>query len=245
MTHKSKASHIGSCLSVIDLLSVVFSQKILDSNSKDNDVLLSKGHAAAGLYGVLDSLDMLPSAISTYCEDGSQLYGHVNHHASQNIPLSTGSLGHGLPFGVGMALSNQRLGIKQKTIVIVSDGELNEGTTWECALVVAQHKLLELILIIDRNGIQSLGFTEDTLKLNPIDEKWESFGWEVIEVNGHDHAEILEALSRKSSKPICIIANTIKGKGVSFMEDSIQWHYKSPSLEEMKVAFTEIDSTSI
>jgi transketolase len=243
MTFRSKASHIGSCLSVIDLLAVAFTQKMLDINYNHNEILLSKGHAAAGLYSVLNALDLLETPLQSYCEDGSQLYGHVNHHVSQQIPLSTGSLGHGLPFGLGIAIANKKHRNRQKTIVIISDGELNEGTTWESALVAPQHSLSELILIIDRNQIQSLGFTEETLRLNPIDKKWESFGWDVIEIDGHDHAEILRAISTKSRKPLCVIANTVKGKGVSFMEDSIAWHYKSPTLEELNIALAEIDTT--
>lgn len=241
MTTRSKASHIGSCLSVIDLLAVAFSQKTLDEFSSNNEILLSKGHAAAGLYAVLDALHLLKHSLESYCEDESQLYGHVNHHASSQIPLSTGSLGHGLPFALGVALSNKKLGNKQKTIVVISDGELNEGTTWESALVAPQHELSEMILIIDRNRIQSLGFTEETLRLDPIASKWESFGWDVIEIDGHNHTEILHAISSKNTKPLCVIANTVKGKGVTFMENSIEWHYKAPSIEEMDLAFSEID----
>jgi len=231
MTNRSKASHIGSCLSVIDLLAVAFSQKTLDEFSSNNEILLSKGHAAAGLYAVLDAFHLLKHPLESYCEDESQLYGHVNHHASSQIPLSTGSL----------ALSNKKLGNKQKTIVVISDGELNEGTTWESALVAPQHELSEMILIIDRNRIQSLGFTEETLRLDPIASKWESFGWDVIEIDGHNHFEILHAISSKNTKPLCVIANTVKGKGVTFMENSIEWHYKAPSTEEMNLAFSEID----
>lgn len=244
MTNQSKASHIGSCLSVIDLLAVVFTQKNLVTSASRNDVLLSKGHAAAGLYAVLDALNLLLEPLDTYCKDGSQLYGHVNHHASAQIPLSTGSLGHGLPFAIGLAISNEKLNFQQKTIVILSDGELNEGTTWESALVASQNNLSNLILIIDRNGIQSLGYTEETLRLNPIAPKLESFGWNVVEIDGHDHEKILDGISRESDKPLCIIATTVKGKGVSFMENSIAWHYKSPTLEELHLAFAEIDEAS-
>jgi transketolase len=244
MTHNSKASHVGSCLSVIDLLAVAFTQKISNAASVNNEILLSKGHAAAALYSVLDALNLLDLPLSSYCEDGAQLYGHVNHHASSLIPLSTGSLGHGLPFALGLALANKKLGLKQKTIAIISDGELNEGTTWESALVAPQHELSNLILVIDRNGIQSLGFTEETLKLNPINTKWESFGWNVQIIDGHNHREIFNALDIESDRPICIIADTIKGKGVSFMENSIAWHYKSPSKAELEIGYSEIDATT-
>lgn len=244
MTHLSKASHVGSCLSVIDLLAVAFTQKVSEAESANNEIILSKGHAAAALYSVLDALNLLHLPLSTYCEDGAQLYGHVNHHASLQIPLSTGSLGHGLPFALGLSIANKKLKLTQKTLVVISDGELNEGTTWESALVAPQHELSNLILIIDRNGIQSLGFTEETLKLNPINTKWESFGWNVHIIDGHNHAEILKVLKTEADRPTCIIANTIKGKGVSFMENSIAWHYKSPNKAEVEMAYAEIDKNS-
>lgn len=242
MTSEKSASHIGSCFSVIDILSVLFAQKILDKDRSQDEIILSKGHAAAGLYAVLDSFNLLDCDLADYCEENSQIYGHVNHHASSGILLSTGSLGHGLPFGVGVALANKFNKIEATTYVVVSDGELNEGTTWESALVAAHHELVNLVVVIDRNRIQSLGFTEETLKLDPIKDKWEAFGWEVFEIDGHNHEEILNACENSAHKPTCIVANTIKGKGVSFMEDTIAWHYKSANKEELNQAIMEIKS---
>jgi transketolase len=233
MTHASKASHIASCLSVIDVLTVALVEKFSSKNPDTYDVLLSKGHAAAALYSVLDAVGELGLPLDSYCHDESPLYGHVNHHASPHIPLSTGSLGHGLPFGLGIALAKKLNGIKQKTVVIMSDGECDEGTTWESAMIANHHKLDQLVAVIDRNKIQSLGNTEDVLKLEPFKEKWIAFGWEVRDIDGHDHDEILNALKKQSDRPVCIIANTVKGKGVHFMEDSVAWHYKSPNDEEL------------
>lgn len=240
MTSAAKTSHIGACLSVIDILSTLFVLKQNIQSHHNDNIILSKGHAAAALYSVLDSMNMLEFNLNDYCKNGSQLYGHINHHASVEIPLSTGSLGHGLPFGLGMALASKKKGTKSRTYVVVSDGELNEGTTWESALVAGHHNLNNLTVIIDRNRIQSLGFTEEIIKLDPIASKWKAFGWEVVEINGHDIGEIIETLEVDYEKPLCIVANTIKGKGVSFMENTLEWHYQSPSLEQLEAAVQEV-----
>jgi transketolase len=236
MTHTSKASHIASCLSVIDILSVAFAYKFERINTDQMDVLLSKGHAAAALYAVLDAFGELNYPLDTYCQDGSPLYGHVNHHANKHIPLSTGSLGHGLPFGMGLALAKKKTNINEPTVVIMSDGECNEGTTWESAMVASHHGLNKLVTIIDRNRIQSLGNTEEILQLEPLIDKWTTFGWSVFEIDGHNHSAIRESLIAESQQPVCIIANTVKGKGVAFMENSVEWHYKSPNAEEIGIA---------
>ena len=241
MTAKARTSHIGSCFSVIDILALLFSVKFNSKPNNNDDVILSKGHAAAALYATLDAYNALDSDPDTFCEDGSKIYGHVNHHASSYIPLSTGSLGHGLPFGVGLSLAKKKRKLNELTIVVMSDGELNEGTTWESALISAHQELNNLIVVIDRNNIQSLGFTEETLRLEPIDAKWNSFGWETRIVNGHDLGELYDAIYMKSVKPICVIAETTKGKGVSFMENTIEWHYKSASDSELINATLEIE----
>lgn len=243
MTHESKASHIGSCLSVIDILTIAFIKKFENENPKEFDVLLSKGHAAAALYSVLDAIHKLDFPLESYCKDSSPLYGHVNHHASPHIPLSTGSLGHGLPYGLGIALAKKMRGTDNKTIVVMSDGECDEGTTWESAMIASHHKLTNLIAIIDRNRIQSLGNTEEVLKLEPLKEKWTNFGWNVIEIDGHNHDEIRKNLTTKAENPTCLIANTIKGKGVNFMENSLTWHYKSPTISELALAIELVTKT--
>lgn len=242
MTHVSKASHIGSCLSVVDILTVAYIEKFSSPSVENYDVILSKGHAAAALYATLSALGKLNYSLDSYCKDSSPLYGHVNHHASKHIPLSTGSLGHGLPFAVGVALAKKINGIQGKTLVIISDGECNEGTTWESALLANHHNLSNLIVIIDRNGIQSLGDTENVLQLESLIDKWKSFGWATIEIDGHNISQIKEEISQNMDKPLCLIAKTIKGKGVDFMENELAWHYKSPSETELIEAIQKIES---
>lgn len=240
MTSEAKTSHIGACLSVIDILATLFTLKVNLPSHQHNNIILSKGHAAAALYSVLDSMELLKTELNEYCKNGSQLYGHINHHASADIPLSTGSLGHGLPFALGMAFSARIKRESTGTFVVISDGELNEGTTWESALVAGHHALDNLTVIIDRNGIQSLGFTEDIVKLDSIAAKWNAFNWLTIEIDGHNIDEIIHALMLESDKPKCIIANTVKGKGVSFMEGELKWHYKSASSDELLSAISEV-----
>ena len=241
MTSKARASHIGSSLSVMDVLSILFAVKFNSSTNANDEIILSKGHASAALYAVLDSYGELNVNLDSYCENGSQIYGHVNHHASRHVSLSTGSLGHGFPFAVGIALAKKKLAKSDLTVVVISDGELNEGTTWESTLVAAHHELSNLIVVVDRNKIQSLGFTEDTLKLEPVIDKFEAFGWETRSIDGHSYDEIYDAVYTQSNKPICVIASTTKGKGVKFMENTIEWHYKSPNESELIEAISEIN----
>lgn len=243
MVNKSKTSHIGSALSVMDIISCLYVSNLY-SDSKGNDhlrIVFSKGHATTAVYAVLNSLDLISEQmIENYCNDGSQTYGHINHLVHESIELSTGSLGHGLPFGVGMALASKRLNRTEKIVVVMSDGECNEGTTWESALIASHHNLTNLIVIIDRNNIQSFGMTEEVLRLNPFVDKWNSFGWKTKTINGNSCDEILSNLNQVSG-PTCLIAETTKGKGVSFMENQLAWHYKSPSDEELILASNEIN----
>lgn len=243
MTSAAAVSHVGSSLSVVDILSSTFSLYSYQNKIDFLDLILSKGHAAAALYAVLDSLNFLDASLENYCKDGSTIYGHINHKASKKIPLSTGSLGHGLPFGLGMAMASKIKKVEKRIVVVISDGELNEGTTWESALLASHHNLKNLTVIIDRNRIQSLGHTEQILKLDPLPPKWQSFGWDVVEIDGHDHKSIIQALLKDPEKPLCVIANTVKGKGVSFMENELKWHYKYASPEEVELAIGEIEKS--
>lgn len=239
----SKSSHIGSSFSVIDILAVLYSRK-LNENRKGDTVIFSKGHAAAGFYSILANLKLIDkSLLLSYCKDGSLFGGHVTHTATSEVKFSTGSLGHGLPFATGIAYSNKIDNLDKKIYVLISDGECDEGTTWESALFASHHSLSNLCLIIDRNNLQSLKTTEETLKLEPFSLKWEAFGWQVNQVDGHSHENlkaILNKLDYASGKPQVIIANTIKGKGVSFMENKISWHYKTPTQDEFNIAKSEI-----
>lgn len=247
MTHHSGASHIGSCFSVLDIVSVLYSSNfdIYLENWKDNKsnrVILSKGHAIAALYAALATKGFFPiGQLDNYCKNGSMLGGHPNHLVP-GVELSTGSLGHGLPYATGIALAKKKLGYGGQVFVIMSDGELDEGTTWESALFAQHNNLCNLTVIVDRNFLQSLESTESTLSLEPLDEKFRSFNWEVETIDGHDHIKLINVLSKTQLKPKLIIAETIKGKGVSFMENEVKWHYKSPNQEEFEKAVKEIEN---
>lgn len=246
----SNSSHIGSNLSLADLLAHIYGYwlnvRSTDPHWENRDrFILSKGHAAASLYSVLAHTGFFdPTLLDRYCEDGSPLYGHISHHSVAGIEFSTGSLGHGLSLATGMALGMKRSSMDPKTVVVLSDGECDEGSTWEAAMFAAHHKLENLIAIVDYNKIQAMGHTRDVLDLEPFAKKWEAFGWTVKEIDGHSHDEIHDALTALpfgNGKPSVIIAHTIKGKGISFMEDKLLWHYRSPRPEELVQARQELE----
>lgn len=249
MCSASGASHIGSALSVIDILAVLYSgvARIGPQNLSNPDrdhIIVSKGHAAAGLYAVLGHAGFFPvGLLDSYCDDGAELGGHVTAGKVPGVEFSTGSLGHGLPFGVGLSLSRKRRGLGGRTFVVMSDGECDEGTTWESALLASHHGLGSLLVVIDRNRLQSFTSTELTLRLEPFAEKWRSFGWRVVECDGHDHDDLASALGEVPDQetPTVVIGKTIKGKGVPFMEDDIAWHYRSPNSEELASALAAQD----
>ena len=242
MTFASQASHIGSSLSIIDILSVIATGVELACNGKLGDeLIISKGHAAAGAYAVLAHSGYIPlDLLETYSKDGSALGGHVTSTHASVINLSTGSLGHGLPFSIGRALAKKRLGIRGQSFVILSDGECDEGSNWEAALLASHLELENVSAIIDRNFLQSLKSTEDTVRLEPLADKWLAFNWDVAEVDGHSHEELSQVIFRQSNRPKLTIANTVKGQGVSFMENSVPWHYNSPNAEELAIAIGEL-----
>jgi transketolase len=247
MVHRANSSHVGSSLSVVDILSVLYGgvANVSATNLHDRErdlVIVSKGHAAAATYAVLAEVGILPLEwLKTYSADGAVLGGHVTSHGVPGVELSTGSLGHGLPFALGVAIAASRAGSSRKSFVVMSDGECDEGTTWESAMLAAHHRLGNLVVIIDRNGIQSLGSTESTVQLEPFAEKWRAFRWDVYEVDGHDHEALRDALnSPPTAAPRVIIASTVKGKGVSFMENTVLWHYRSPNDGEFAAAMEEL-----
>lgn len=245
MTHAAQVSHVASALSVVDILAAIYSRKSAPTPSEVDSqfrelIILSKGHAASALYAILAELDFFPAEwLNSYCDDSAALGGHVTSTGVPGVELSTGSLGHGLPYGVGIAISRKKSGIQSPVIVVISDGECNEGTTWESALIANRFKLDNLVVIIDRNRIQSLDFTEKTIPLEPLSDKWCAFGWEVSEVDGHSIKDIQLAIKSRQACKV-IIANTTKGKGVSFMENTIKWHYKSPNDSELSLALDEV-----
>ncbi len=247
MIAKAKASHVGTCLSMADLLAVLYGAYLhVDARrphwEERDRLIVSKGHGAAILYAVLAESGFFPVAdLMTYGQDGSPLTGHVSHHVA-GVELSTGSLGHGLPVGCGLALAAQRDVRASRTCVIVSDGELDEGSNWEAILFAGHHKLDSLTALIDYNKIQSFGSVKDVLDLEPLADKWRSFGWTLIEIDGHDHAAILAALhADHAGKPKAILAHTIKGKGVGFMEGQLAWHYKSPDAAQLAEALAGLE----
>lgn len=251
MTHFGKSSHVGSALSIADILAVLYG-KILRVDPKtprwqDRDrFILSKGHAGAAVYATLAESGFFPvSRLSQHYQDGSDLSGHVSHKGIAGVEVSTGSLGHGLSIGAGIAYAAKLDEKEHRTFVLMSDGECDEGSIWEAAMFAAHFKLSNLIAIIDYNKIQSLAPVEETIGLEPFALKWRSFGWRTVEVDGHDHGSLESVLSRDSlntlTTPLCVIAHTTKGKGVSFMENQVLWHYRTAQGEEFEAALKELE----
>jgi transketolase len=236
-TFDAQSSHIGSCLSIVEILYVLYFLKL----KKRDTFILSKGHAALALYSTLFEKKIISKKIlDSYGKNNSHLMSHVSHKV-RGIEFSTGSLGHGLPYAVGKALGEKVNRTKNKVYVLISDGELNEGTTWESLLFASFHRLDNLNIIVDYNKIQSLDFIKNVLKIEPLKKKINSFNCNVIKIDGHNIEKILKSLiTKKNGKPNFIIANTIKGKGIDFMENSIAWHYKSPNKLELDLALSQL-----
>lgn len=250
MVYRAGASHVATGLSMADILAVLYCgvARVDPSEPKAPDrdrVILSKGHGAAAFYAALAESGFIPtSALETFCQDGTQLAGHVSHHVP-GVDFSTGSLGHGLSIGCGVALGFKRRGWPSRAFVILSDGECDEGSIWEAALFAPHHALDNLVAIVDYNGIQSFGSVSEVLELEPFAEKWAAFRWDVHVVDGHDHGALQAAFARLPSvpgRPHVIIARTVKGKGVSFMEGQLSWHYRSPTAEQLRAALEEVES---
>ena len=245
MCNLGGSSHVGSCLSIADIMAVLYGAVLRhDSGRPDwqerDRFILSKGHAAACVYAVLAERGFFSATIlDDYYRNGSRLSGHVSAKGLPGVEFSTGSLGHGLGVGAGMAFQLRRLGGQQRTFVLLGDGECDEGSVWEAAMFAAHHKLGRLCAIVDYNKLQSLGPVADTIGLEPFDAKWASFGWRVVHVNGHDHEALHGALARPGNPndpPLCLIAHTIKGAGVPFMENQVLWHYRVPRGPEYDAA---------
>jgi transketolase len=207
--------------------------------------ILSKGHGCAGLYATLAERGFFPLAwLDDFCANGSRLTGHVSHVGVPGVEVSTGSLGHGLPIACGMALALRRENVPARVVALMSDGECDEGSVWEAALFAAHHGLDNLTILVDYNKIQSLGRVEDILRLEPLAAKWRAFGWAAPEIDGHDFKaidDVLGAVPAEPGRPTCVVAHTVKGRGVSFMENSVLWHYRSPDPDELRLALAEID----
>lgn len=251
MVHRANASHIGGAYSMTDILAVLYNDILNMTPSTRNDpdrdrFFLSKGHSCAALYAVLALKDFFPiEELDTYAEDGSRFISHVSHYIP-GVEASSGSLGHILSIACGVAyaakLNNKRFNV----YCLISDGELDEGSNWEPILFAPQHKLNNLILIVDYNKIQSLGNVRDILDLEPLASKFEAFGWQVHEVDGHNTTELEASLRlisvHKTDKPHVVVAHTIKGKGVDFMENKLLWHYRAPNKELFEEAMKQLNA---
>lgn len=250
MTHDANSSHVGSSLSMVELLAVLYG-KVLNIDPKQPDAadrdrfILSKGHGCAAFYAVLAETGFFPGEwLSDFYNNGSRLAGHATHSHIPGVEVSTGSLGHGLSLATGMALAGKRDSASYRVFGLLSDGECDEGSIWEPALFAPQHELDNLVVIVDYNKIQSLGTTKEVMDLEPFTDKWLAFRWGVREIDGHDIVAIdsaLHAVPFEVGRPSCIIAHTVKGKGVSFMEEKLLWHYRSPQGEEFDAALRELE----
>lgn len=249
MHFRAKSGHLGSGLSAIDLLAYLYKTWLKPGDR----FVLSKGHAASALYATLNHVGLLSDhELATYYQDGTLLPAHPAARALEAIPAATGSLGHGLSIVAGMAFSSQVIfGDDKKYACLLSDGECNEGAVWEAAMFAAHHKLRNLTVIVDKNGLQGFGKSDEVLSLGSLAQKWEAFGFATLEIDGHDFNDIHRALAptaaaARADRPLCVVANTVKGKGVRFMENKLEWHYlplTEAQYAEAKAELRERDAT--
>jgi transketolase len=250
MSHAAQAAHLASALSCCDILAAAYWHALRIDPKKPDDPLrdrfiLSKGHAAAALYAALAFRGFYEEAVlDTYCQDGGKLAEHPPAHGLPGVEAATGSLGHGLSIGAGMALAARINGQRYRVFAVLSDGENNEGSVWEAAMFAAGQKLANLCVVVDYNKWQATARSNETLALAPLREKWAAFGWDAHEVDGHDVADLARRLAaipdHGEGKPVALVANTVKGKGVSFMEDDNNWHYRAPTADEVRKAHVEL-----
>ena len=249
MVYEAQLGHPGGDFSAADILATLYFGVLRFDPRKPDDpgrdrFVMSKGHCTGAFYAVLAGAGYFPEELlSTYMQPLSRLNGHPNRNYLPGVETNTGPLGHGLPVATGIAIAGQMDGADWRTFVLTGDGELQEGSNWEAALNAGHRRLEALTLIIDRNRLQQGAGTEETAGLDPLDDKLRAFGWQVVMVDGHDHRALYDVLSaspRDRGKPLCVIANTIKGKGVSFMHDNVSWHHGVPSKEQYEQAMREL-----
>jgi transketolase len=254
MIYNAKLGHIGGDLSATDILVTLYFAVLHVDPRKPNlperdRFILSKGHCAGALYTTLAHAGFFPlEELDTVVQPLSRLNGHPDRNKVPGVETNTGPLGHGLPVAVGSALASKLTGATWRVFVLTGDGELQEGSNWEAAMSAAHFQLDNLVVIVDRNRLQQGDWTERTMHLDPLADKWRAFGWSVEEVDGHNYAQLLDVFARapfESGKPTCIIANTHKGKGVSFMQDKAAWHHKVPNSEEFAAALKELEEVAL
>lgn len=252
MSHAAQAAHLASSLSCCDIVAAAYWHVLKVDPQAPRDQLrdrfiLSKGHAATALYAALAFKGFFPEAeLTTYCQDGGRLAEHPPANLLPGVEAATGSLGHGLPIGCGMALSGRIAKLSFRVYALLSDGENNEGSVWEAAMFAAAQKLENVCVIVDYNKWQATARSNETLMLAPLADKWRAFGWDAFETDGHDIAklaDLMHNIPNGSGKPVAIVAHTVKGKGVSFMEDDNNWHYRAPTADEVKKAHKELGLT--
>ena len=250
MVHAARLGHPGGDLSAADILAALFFGVLnidpLNPRQPDRDrFIMSKGHCSAALYATLAEAGFFPrERLAEYMKPLSMLSGHPDRNKVPGVEANTGPLGHGLPIGVGAAIAAKITGAAWKTFVLTGDGELQEGSNWEAAMAAAQFRLDNLTVIVDRNRLQQGDETELTVGLEPLAERWRSFGWAVVEMDGHDMTALVETLRGvpfQAGRPSCVIAHTHKGRGVSFMEDRVEWHNRVPTEQELAAALAELD----
>jgi transketolase len=246
MTHYSKSSHVGSCLSIVEILYTLYFRILrvdpCNPGLNERDIfILSKGHGSAALYATLAERGFFPlEYLDRYYVDGGLLPGHLDREAVPGIEVSSGSLGHGLSIGIGMAIANRTVHNPGRVFVLLGDGECNEGSVWEAVMLAATLKLDNLTAIVDFNKLQSFGRCNEVIDQNNLAARWSAFGWDAHDVDGHNVAVLERLLSAPQHGPKAIIAHTVKGKSVSFMEDRLEWHYKSPNDEQYDQALKEL-----
>ena len=244
-SYRAGVGHIGSALSIADIIAVLFGAVLSGEGVERERFVLSKGHAALALYAALYEVGRIDAAtLDTFCGEPSVLGAHPEHPL-EGVDFSTGSLGHGLSIGVGAALAARLQGSPRRTFVLLSDAELNEGSVWEAAMFAAHHGLGSLVAIVDVNRQQAMGYTRDVIDLQPLDERWRAFGWNVHERDGHDVEALratVESLDPESDRPHVLLASTTFGYGVSFMQNKIEWHYQPLSDEQFAAAVAEVEA---
>jgi transketolase len=251
MVHAAKMGHPGGDLSAADILAALYFRVLSVDPANPSDphrdrFVLSKGHASAVLYATLAEAGFFPAEwLATYMQPLSSLNGHPDRNKVPGVEANTGPLGHGLPVAVGMALAAKMNGASWRTFVLTGDGELQEGSIWEAAMAAPHFALDRLTVIVDRNGLQQGDSTEQTMRLEPLADRWRAFGWEVVEIDGHDVEGLIGTFARvplAPGKPTCVIARTRKGRGVSFIENRVEWHHRVPTDAELETALAELST---